>query len=82
MNDGSFLGQRRDPGLVDGGDGRPAVAGFDRALVSPSRRARETAALLAPGVPCVEDDRILEIDYGEAEGMSCEELASAFPRGR
>ena len=36
---------------------------------SPLLRARQTAEAIAPGVPCVTDDRLIEMDYGPYEGM-------------
>ena len=42
---------------------------FSRVFSSPLIRAVETARIVAPGVPPVLDDRLLEMDYGPYEGM-------------
>jgi broad specificity phosphatase PhoE len=43
------------------------VAGAARVVASPLRRTRETAEMLGP--PVTYDERWIEIDYGEYEGM-------------
>jgi alpha-ribazole phosphatase len=47
---------------------------------SPRRRAKESARLLARGRkdPIV-DDRLREIDFGELEGLTYDEIAARFP---
>ena len=80
------LGQRIDVGLSDEGRaqaaalaGRLAPVEFRRILTSPLRRARETADLVAatpnPAGPRVEPDvRLLEMDYGDWEGLTYEQI--------
>jgi broad specificity phosphatase PhoE len=46
----------------------PGIAGAERVIASPLRRAQETAGFLGP--PVVIDERWAEIDYGELEGMA------------
>ena len=48
-----------------------AAAGvrFDKVFTSPLLRAVQTASILAPGVPCRMDERLIEMDYGPYEGM-------------
>ena len=41
---------------------------FDRVYSSPLGRAVETAKIVAPGVPIVIDERLIEMDYGPYEG--------------
>ena len=41
---------------------------FDKVYSSPLGRAIETAKIVAPGVPIVIDDRLIEMDYGPYEG--------------
>ena len=67
---GLLLG-RADPPLDDHGREQAAalaavVAGARRAVCSPLRRARETAAAL--GLPVDVDERWIELDYGELDG--------------
>jgi len=42
---------------------------FLRVYSSPLQRAIQTAQLIAPGVPVITDDRLIEMDYGPYEGM-------------
>lgn len=76
-NNGSFLGQRRDPGLL--GKPEPLSETFSRVFSSPLKRARETAEALAPEAGIQLDPRLLEIDYGQAEGLDPAQLAASFP---
>jgi broad specificity phosphatase PhoE len=46
----------------------PGIAGAERVIASPLRRAQETAGFL--GETVVIDERWAEIDYGELEGMA------------
>lgn len=49
---------------------------IDRIYVSPLHRAQETAALLRCGrdIPTITDERLLEMCFGEMEGMNTEEV--------
>ena len=44
---------------------------FDLCYTSPLKRARETAALLLEGrnIPIIPDDRLMEMSFGESEGI-------------
>lgn len=71
------LGQRVDIELSESGRQaaealarRLAGVSFDRLISSPLRRARETAAAVANGRPVETDARLLEMDYGEWEGLT------------
>lgn len=46
---------------------------FDLAITSPLQRAKETAQILLAGrdVPIIEDERIIEIGFGDGEGLAC-----------
>jgi broad specificity phosphatase PhoE len=64
---------RLDPSLTETGRRQAAaiasaVAGAARVVTSPLARARETAALLAPGLPLTVDERWIELDYGQWDG--------------
>jgi broad specificity phosphatase PhoE len=54
---------------------RLARVSFDRAITSPMFRARETAELVAGGVPLEWDPRLKEMDYGGWEGMTYDQIA-------
>jgi broad specificity phosphatase PhoE len=71
---GLFLG-RTDSPLTDRGRSQATalssrVAAASRVVSSPLARARETATALGLGVPVEEDERWLELDYGELEGAA------------
>lgn len=68
---GELLG-RRDPGLDEVGRAQAAaigsaLAGVDRVITSPLTRTRETAEAI--GLPLEIDERLIELDYGELEGV-------------
>lgn len=44
-------------------------ANIDLVICSPKERTKETAALAAPGVPIIYDDRLLSRNHGEFEGL-------------
>lgn len=77
LNDGSFLGQRRDPPI----SARPAaLPTAPRAVFSsPALRCQETAAALAPDATATVDIRLHEIDYGCAEGLTFAALEEIHP---
>ncbi len=71
------IGARTDIPLVESGrvqalalrdHFRKRGIAFDRVLVSPLLRTRETAALIAPDVPAEPTDWLREIDHGPDEG--------------
>jgi len=61
--------------------GWAAGAGLDTVLTSPLSRARETAAAAAAaaGVASHVDERLVEVDFGEADGHTREEVSAVFP---
>lgn len=77
LNDGRFLGQRRDPGIAD--SPTALTLDFTKIYSSPALRCRETAAYLARSARVIVDQRLHEIDYGSAEGLTYAELAAAQP---
>lgn len=62
------LGRRQAASLAD----VAGVAGAVRVVSSPLRRCRETAAFLGP--PVTTDERWVEIDYGEYDGVPLAEV--------
>jgi broad specificity phosphatase PhoE len=57
------------------------IAGARRVVASPLRRSQETAGLLGP--PIVLDERWVEMDYGEYEGLALAEVpADVWARWR
>jgi alpha-ribazole phosphatase len=77
-----------DVGLSAGGREHAALlaadlarAKVDAVYASPLRRARETAAAIAArqSVPVLLDDGLRELDFGDCEGRSYEEIAATMP---
>ena len=52
---------------------------FTEADVATARRALQTAERVVPALPVTHDPRLVEIDYGAAEGLTFEELSRQFP---
>lgn len=74
---GELLG-RRDPGLDDVGREQAAaiataIPAGARVISSPLQRCRETAAAISDTVEV--DERLIEISYGELEGVPVREVA-------
>lgn len=81
-NDGTFLGQRRDPEIRDGFNLPELPDGISQLYSSPLNRSYQTAAALKSHLELSElvvDDRLSEIDYGKAEGLNYEELEREYP---
>lgn len=77
LNDGSFLGQHRDPPIV----APPAVVKSTAQTVfsSPALRCQQTARSLLPNIRPILDARLHEIDYGKAEGLDFSRLKEIHP---
>jgi ribonuclease H / adenosylcobalamin/alpha-ribazole phosphatase len=79
FNDGSFLGQRRDPDILNEKI-LPLEENFDFIYSSPLKRAIHTAKIICSGIGNITiDNRLAEQDYGEADGLSIEQLQQKFP---
>ncbi len=48
-------------------------------LSSPMRRARRSAAIIAPDATPIEIKQFVEVDFGRFEGLTAEEIAARFP---
>ena len=79
LNDGSFLGQGRDPGISDNNFNPKISSEFDFVYCSSMLRCKETAKILFPKNSLLEDNRLLEINYGKAEGLSYNQFKKKFP---
>lgn len=66
--------------LGDWAAGMTARGELSAVYSSPLRRCRETAAPAAgaTGVPLVTDERLRELDFGRGEGLTRDEMRSAF----
>ena len=79
LNDGSFLGRSRDPGLSPQEKILPLEETPSLVLTSPALRAQETACRLAPTLSPTSDLRLQEIDCGDAEGLQVAQLKERYP---
>ena len=65
-------------GIEQAHEAGKALAGrgivFSHAFSSPLQRAIQTAEIVAPGVPIVTDERLIEMDYGPYEGTDLNNL--------
>lgn len=77
LNDGSFLGQGRDPDILVAPARMPQE--FAKVYSSPFLRAQMTARALQPRAELHTDARLSEINYGEVEGLPVKQLASHYP---
>lgn len=78
LNSAHALQGRSDAPLNETGEAQAKEAGrllaqrgisFAHVFSSPLSRAVQTAELVAPGVPVVCDERLIEMDYGPYEGV-------------
>ena len=76
MNEAGRYQGRLDGGLSETGRAalRPAAFRPERLIVSPARRARETAAILFPGMEQEIVQDLREMDFGAFEGLSWREM--------
>ena len=83
------LGQSIDIGLAPEGEAavgalaaRLAGVPFDRIVSSPLRRALQTASIVAAGRAVETDARLAEMDYGDWEGLTYEQIEARDPEFR
>ncbi|WP_460392850.1 histidine phosphatase family protein, partial [Actinophytocola sediminis] len=59
-------------------------AGLTAVRTSPLRRARETGApaAAAAGLTAVADERLIELDFGDGEGLTAAAMTARFPEAR
>ena len=80
LNDGTFLGQGRDPGILNKGIPAFQENNIKTVYSSPAKRCVETAKLIFPQVTITKDNRLKEINYASAEGMTFETLKIQHPK--
>jgi broad specificity phosphatase PhoE len=83
------LGQRIDAPLSDAGRVAAQALGVrlehvpvERVIASPLARAFDTAKIAVPGLPIETDPRLMEMDYGEWEGLTDEQIDARFAERR
>ena len=79
LNDRSYLGQGRDPDIDTTKDCGLINASITKLFSSPLRRCVQSAKIIFQDMQIVTDDRLLEFDYGEAEGLSYKQLVMEYP---
>jgi len=78
LNDGSFLGQNRNPSIVKQKN-QIKKQKFSIIYTSPLKRCTESVKILSQNKNYVCDKNLLEINYGKAEGMNLHSLMINFP---
>jgi ribonuclease H / adenosylcobalamin/alpha-ribazole phosphatase len=80
LNDGTFFGQGRNPGILN--KRIPAFQGNSIKTIysGPAKRCLETAKMFFPQIDITLDDRLQEINYASAEGMTFETLKKQHPK--
>jgi ribonuclease H / adenosylcobalamin/alpha-ribazole phosphatase len=78
LNDGSFLGQQRNPGIKKITK-EIRLNNADLVYSSPLLRSIETAKAIFNKAKIITDKRLTEIDYGLAEGINYNQLSIKFP---
>jgi broad specificity phosphatase PhoE/predicted nucleotidyltransferase len=79
LNDGSFLGQYRNPGIIKQNKLSKKYS-FSKIFISPLKRCEETAKVLCKSKKYIKDKNLLEINYGQAEGMKLENFIIKYPQ--
>ena len=79
LNNGTFLGQGRNPGIDKSITFYPKYKPLSNIFSSPMRRCIETAKIFSKEFEIKTDDRLLEFNYGSAEGLNYDELATKYP---
>jgi len=80
LNNGTYLGQGRDPGIDVPQNVKIINEPSIKIFSSPSRRCVETAQAIYKDMEIMMDERLLEFDYGQAEGLSYKQLAKEYPQ--
>jgi ribonuclease H / adenosylcobalamin/alpha-ribazole phosphatase len=80
LNDGTFLGQGRDPGILKKETLAFQGNNIKTVYSGPAKRCIETAKMLFPQIDITLDDRLQEINYASAEGMTYENLKKQHPK--
>ena len=79
LNDGSFLGQHRNPGIIKPNKLNKKYS-FTKIFISPLKRCEETAKILCKSKEYIKDKNLLEINYGKAEGMKLVNFIKKYPQ--
>ena len=80
LNDGTFLGQGRDPGIDKSTASYLKYETVSKVYSSPMRRCIETASKFCNKTEIERDDRLLEFNYGHAEGLDYKQLSNQYSK--
>tara|TARA_B100001248_G_scaffold104466_1_gene77861 strand:- start:2682 stop:4145 length:1464 start_codon:yes stop_codon:yes gene_type:complete len=78
-NDGSYLGQSRNPSIDYQTKYQHEFKEPNVIYTSPLKRCVQSANIIYKNPNLIYDDRLLEFDYGDAEGMKYRELSNQYP---
>ena len=78
LNDNSFLGQYRNPSILKNKT-KIKKKNFSLVFSSPLKRSIETAKKFSNN-KIITDKNLMEINYGQAEGLNLTELEKAYPK--
>ena len=79
LNDGTFLGQKLNPNISSSKKNEKKLK-FDIIFTSPLKRAIQTIKLITKNKKYLIDKNLLEINYGEAEGLNFKTFQRKFPK--
>ena len=80
FNDGSFFGQKRDPSIIKKRYFRNIIKeNYSKIYTSPLKRCTETVEIVSKKKNFISDNDLLEINYGDAEGMKVSNLHKKYP---
>ena len=79
LNDGSYLGQGRNPSINFKQKIKTKFEEPNVIYSSPLARCIQSANIIYNSSNLIRDDRLLEFDYGDAEGLKYQELKSRYP---
>ena len=79
LNDNSFLGVDRNPSILKINLKKKIDQDISMVFSSPLNRCTETVNELFQNVKPILDKRLLEFNYGSAEGLSYRDLSKKFP---
>ena len=78
-NDGSYLGQNRNPSINSKSILQNEFEEPNVIYSSPLARCIQSANIIYKNSNLIHDDRLLEFNYGDAEGMKYEDLLKQYP---
>ncbi|MBT7901994.1 MAG: histidine phosphatase family protein [Candidatus Marinimicrobia bacterium] len=78
LNDGTYLGQGRDPG-INIINKQMHCNIIDKIYSSPLKRCIETVEYIFTDSEIITDERLFEFNYGKAEGLSYKQLVMEYP---